>query len=420
MSSAALHAEPAELVRSAKKWIVTLSVAAVVSCVFGGLAFFLNSHPRAAKSDDGGHLAERYSGLGSGPWGRLEYLPIIIAPPLPYASENIEDFSSPVVWRFPNVGSAGLSALFEDISISEPLRTKLMSMAQINASYRGMDIYPSREFVLGLSREARGKLYVALCGYMANGDQQKQFVFRGSSPAQWFAGSMVSQETRKLVEPLIHHRRGFMYFADLRSIAGAVAPRSELVNLVKTLSRDATFIVHLKLSKNSDIEALVNYWGRGGRTQNVRPIIESLVRSGTDQGINIIHLLPSFARRKLYTYSSRLDAKTRPKRDCNWTAANFFNETPDDRFCDPREVANTLRNDYRWVHGDLQLGDIAVVLDANNMSVHSAVYVADDLFFHRCGPGASAPWTLARGKDLVNYYPRSKKVTIRYYRRRDL
>ncbi|MBC8372867.1 MAG: hypothetical protein H8E53_04680, partial [Planctomycetes bacterium] len=114
------------------------------------------------------------------------------------------------------------------------------------------------------------------------------------------------------------------------------------------------------------------------------------------------------------------DSDIKQWRDCNWTAVNFFHEVPDDRFCNPGEVVNALRKDYYQINDKGHLGDIAIVLDSNNRSVHAGVYIADDIFFHRCGPGSSAPWTLARGKDLVNYYPRKQSVTIRYYRRKDL
>ncbi|MDP6633554.1 MAG: hypothetical protein QGG42_01480 [Phycisphaerae bacterium] len=418
--SVELLAEASEIIRSAKKWIIVLSVAAVLSWVLSGAVLILTSHARIETADARGYPPADSYRTNSGPWGRLEHLPVVIAPPLENVSENIEDFSASAVWRFPNVGPAELPVLFESISLSDSLRTKLLSMAQIDISLRGMVIRPSREFVLGLSRIDRGKLYTALCGYMENGDQQKQFVFRGTSPEQWFTGSGVSPDTRKLVEPLIYRHRGFMYFADLRSIAETVNPPSQLPRLVRALSRDATVLVHLKLDKNDNIDALVKYWGCGGREQQVRPILESLVRNGVEREINIVHLLPPLARRKLYTYSPRLDAETRPKRDCNWTAANFFNETPDDRFCDPKEVVKMLRNDYRRVHSSLQLGDIAVVLDEKKMSVHSAVYVADEIYFHKCGPGASAPWTLAREKDLASYYPRTKQGSIWFYRRKDL
>jgi len=403
-----------------KKWMAVLTLAAIAGVVFICVVMLQRYLPRVENGNtDTGPGADPII-AGDGPWGQLEYASIVISPPLEYAVEIADDFSTGTVWHFPDVDSAGLSNLLKEISLEAPLREKLLSLAKINTSLGGMSIYPPKEFVLSLSSESRSVLYVALCSYMENGDHQKQFAFRGSSTDQWFAGSAVSPKTRKLVEPLIYQRQGFMYFADLRSLAEFITSRGELLRLVKTLSSEATFIVHLKLSADSDLESLVNYWGRGGRAQEVRPILESLVQKGGNQRINIVHLLPPLPRRKLYTYQAYSDGDIKQWRDCNWTAVNFFQEVPDDRFCKPGEVVSALRKDYYQINDKGHLGDIAIVLDANNRSVHAAVYIADDIFFHRCGPGSSAPWTLARGKDLVNYYPRSKKTTIRYYRRKDL
>ena len=357
---------------------------------------------------------------GAGPWGQLEYLPIVISPPLEYVAENDVDFSGEVVWHFPNVGSAGLSALLREIGFAAPLVAELESMAKANVSLPGMSLYPSKEFVLGLSAEARAKLYLALCDYKQNSDHRNQFLFRGDSLEQWFAGSTISPETRKLIGPLIYRRGNFMYFADMRTIVSSLPSRDGRLNLLRALRRDATFLVHVKISAKSDLEALVRYWGRGGRVQDVRPILESLVQRGNDQSISITHLLPPMPRRKLYTYPAQSITDNAISRSCHWTSLNFFNEVPDDKFSKIAEVTRSLQEDYYRIHGNLQLGDIAVVLDARNAAIHSATYIADDIFFHRCGADSSAPWALTRGEDLCDYYPRHGKTGIRYYRRKNL
>jgi len=211
-----------------------------------------------------------------------------------------------------------------------------------------------------------------------------------------------------------------MYFGDFRTI-GHLASRTERSNLLKTLMRNVTFLVHLKVSPDSDLEALVKYWGRGGRAHEVRPILEALVQKGSEQAINITHLLPALARRKLYTYPahSGLDIMDRP-RDCHWTSMNFFNEAPDDSFCDGRKVSRALQTNYYQIDGNLRLGDIVMLVSSRLKAVHSAVYIADDVFFHRCGPKSFEPWALTRRKDLEAYYPSHQKFKTYYYRHNSL
>ena len=421
--ASASHAEAVKTAHhSMRKWVSVLAVFVAASWVLIGVVMFQNRTPAIAKGAMNSSAATRPMVAGAGPWGQLEYTPIVISPPLEYVEENELDFSEPVAWHFPNVGSERFARLLKETGLAAPLAAELKSMAKANFELPGMSIYPSKEFLLGLSAEARAKLYLALYNYRCNRKLHTQFLFRGNTPDQWFAGSTVSPEIRKLVEPLIYRHGNFMYFDDMQSIANSIPSRGQRLELLKTLRRDATFLVHVKVSKKSDIEAMVNYWGRGGRVQDVRPILESLVQRGGEQHINITHLLPPLARRRLYTYPARLIsiANTTTNRDCHWTSLNFFKDVPDDKLARDGAIRRETEQNYYRIHGNLQLGDIAVIVDAQNVPVHSATYIADDVFFHRCGSGSSSPWALARGEDLVDYYPRSAKLQIAYYRRKDM
>ena len=392
--------------------VAIVMVAALIPCVVilrNSMSSSAHTNPDAASSP----VAK--------PWGQLEYTPIVIAPPLEFVPDPpIECYSEDTVWHFSELGPDGLSILLQKTGLSAPFSEKLLSMAVPNEAIGGMSIHPHRQFVLDISPKDRAALYIALYDNRQNIDQQNLFRFHGSSPDDWFAGSEVSPAVRKLVDPLIYRRGEFMYFADIRSI-GYIASRTKRLNLLKALKRDATFLAHLKISPDSDIEALVKYWGRGGRENEVRPILEAMMQRGSEQSINITHLLPALARRKLYTYPARSDSDIAERnRDCHWTAVNFFNEPPDDTFCDSAKVAAAMETDYYRISGHLQLGDIIVLINSRRKVVHSAVYIADDVFFHRCGPRSSAPWMLTRRGRLGAYYPSNEKFKIRYYRHNSL
>ncbi|MBT3200940.1 MAG: hypothetical protein HN350_13625 [Phycisphaerales bacterium] len=401
--------------RSFKRPAIAITIALVavlISCAVILHNWMYNSAPE--RSDDTAASVPK-------PWGQLEYTPLTIAPPLEFVRDPlINKFPEDVFWRFPKIAPARLPAHLKSIGLSAPFSEKLMTMARPDKAVRGSRIDPSRQFVLDVPLKDRTALYIALLTDPSNAYQRRQFQFRGSSPDEWFAASGVSPATRKLVEPLIYRRGNFMYFSDYRSIGDSISP-AERSNLLKTLHRDATFLAHLKISRDSDIEALVRYWGRGGRANEVRPILEAMAQKGGEQSINITHLLPALARRKLYTYpgQSDLEKRTRP-RDCHWTSMNFFNEEPDDSFCEGRKVVAAKMRDYYRVGGNLKLGDIVTVLTSRLTAVHSAVYIADDIIFHRCGPGPSAPWALARRKDIEAYYPSHAKYQIRYYRHKKM
>ncbi len=413
------HHEAVKTAHAVRKWVIVLAGTVVVSWVIIGVVFFKHRDSITANGDTGAAAATR-PGPGQGRWGKLEYTPIVISAPSEYVSDAAINYTGPVVWRIPGAGSRELARFIDSCALDPAIAAELEKMAQIDLSIQGMSMHPSREFVLGLKPADRAKLYMALSGYQENTDIRRQFVFCGKSPDDWFSGSEVSLETRKLVEPLIYRHGNFMYFADIRTIYSEISSRSQQVALLKALRSESTFLAMLEVSSKSNIEELVNYWGRGGRVQDVRPILESLIRRPGTNKINITHLLPSLARRRLYTYPARSTADLLVMRDCHWTSLNFFNETPDDKFIDIDTCIAELQESYYLIHGHLQLGDIAIVLDKQGMAIHSATHIADGVFFHRCGSNSSAPWSLIRAENLMGVYLRGRGVRLMYYRRKNM
>ena len=207
-------------------------------------------------------------------------------------------------------------------------------MAQDNPSENGLTIRPTPEIVAGMKPEIRAALYGVLARFPENPDQASAFRFEGSSPDEWFAGSSLSPSTRQLVDPLIYRRGNLMYFADNRVVEQKLASPDELWLLLKALSRCRTLLVDVEISQESDVESLVNYWGRGGRTKDVRPILESLSSAPSPETISISRLLPALPQHLLYTYPDAEDRDSPLRRNCHWTSFNFFNAEPDDRFAD--------------------------------------------------------------------------------------
>jgi len=354
------------------------------------------------------------------PWGKIERIPITIAPPIEFVPEftPLEKFE--IVWYFPNTSGSRLAELLAESGISEEVRKQLMSMAALEPSISGYAIRPSEEFVYQLSRQDRARLYVLLAQFAENFYHVKAFRFCGKSLDDWLRGAPLSEETIALVRPLVFQHEGYLFFADLRVIEKRISSADERLALIKALSREATFLARLRVDQNSDIEGLVNYWGRGGRAKDVRPLLESAASVPGGVSLAISHLLPPFARQRLYTYPVPPERAPAINQDCHWTAFNFFNTEPDNRFCDENEVVKALDNEYYRVFGNLQLGDIVMFFIEGNRVIHSAVYIADDILFTKNGSIASRPWMLTTLEDMKGYYPTLKPKEIRYYRKKNI
>jgi hypothetical protein len=224
------------------------------------------------------------------------------------------------------------------------------------------------------------------------------------------------------VEPLIYRDGDTLHFADAAIVRAEIAEAAERQRLAKTLLRQATMLVRLRVTQDSEIPALVQYWGRGGRSTDIRPLLESVAGASDAGFIDIVHLLPSFARNRLYRYPKLTTADViKPLlANCLWSSLNFFSTEPDDRFLEVDTALSALRQNYHIVEADYQLGDIIGFLDAEGDLYHVAVYVADDLVFTKNGMSPVSPWTLMPLERVKEYYrTHSDNPRLIYHRRND-
>ncbi|MFM7354079.1 MAG: hypothetical protein ACKO1G_13865, partial [Microcystis aeruginosa] len=87
----------------------------------------------------------------------------------------------------------------------------------------------------------------------------------------------------------------------------------------------------------------------------------------------------------------------------------FFNRgLPDDGLNDPAYVGTVLKDQYQPVVGHPQFGDIVLLTLPDGSSIHSAVYIADNIVFTKNGPSLTNSRTRPRKRDFIKFdYPRT-------------
>lgn len=181
-----------------------------------------------------------------------------------------------------------------------------------------------------------------------------------------------------------------------------------------------TLLVKLRVKPDSDVEALLSYWGIGGRGEAVRPLMEALDDVPGGVSLNISYFFPTFARMRLYTYPKAGKISPAGKEDCFWTAMNFLNEVPDDNMMDREQLLAKLRAEYKEVKGELRFGDVLAVINSQKIVAHMCVHVADDVVFTKNGMSANAPWVLMRRPQMLKEYGGEQALRIRAYRKEHL
>jgi hypothetical protein len=354
-----------------------------------------------------------------GPWGNVEYVPITIAPP----PEFLQELSPTAInnkWHFPGNAVEQVKAYFQSLALTDEQRSRLLARLVAAPEINGYVLTPEPEVVRTLSPEVRGRLYRTLAGSDLNTDQVNAFRVPRVEFQQRLAALSGLKLDMNLFRDLFYEKGEYKFFADLPLILPQIPQTDDRVLLVQTLTEQTTFLARLRVKENSNIDDLENYWGRGGRSKDIGPLLQSLARIRGGQTIDVIHLLPSFARRRIYSFPRPTTAANAVAYDCHWTSLNFFSDQPDDRFLDKKFVKETLKNDYYPIYGNPLLGDLVLLVSGSNSIIHTAVYVADNFVFTKNGSRYTSPWIFMRVEDVKAYYPEEETVTVSYARRKDL
>jgi|WetSurMetagenome_2_1015567.scaffolds.fasta_scaffold103618_1 hypothetical protein len=356
----------------------------------------------------------------TGKWGELALVPIVISPPMELVFTDLGFMPRPT-WFFPGANADIVAQMLQSAGVSAADTARLRTQARSEPRIAGIILAPDPSWVRALDRETRSRIYHLLAKSELNVDQAQAFRYPGYNPEAWLDPSLISPHTRQLVEPLIYRDGNYMLFSDIELVRAEIGSVDELRRLCKALFRQPTVIARLSVGSSASIDALVEYWGRGGRRTEIRPLLESIAGGGASRFIDVTHLLPPFAQDRLYSYP-KLSAGDLDKPavvNCLWTSLNFFLPNPDNRFLDTAVALKTLKENYFVVETDFELGDIVALLDEKGDIFHAAVYIADDLVFSKNGISAMAPWTLMSLDDVKSYYRgRSENPRLIVHRRK--
>lgn len=363
--------------------------------------------------------ADEWTPAKPGPWGELVFRRVVIEPPenlLPVPSAA----AAPHVWTIRGQTAAQLDNWLATVPLSAPARAELADASRREIDGEVIRLHPSDGLVAGLSPEARAQIYTRLADFPENVAAAGPFRFRAAVANEWFRDSDLRPETIALVKRFLYRRGPALLFADLNLVLPQVPTQTERVHLIKTLSRKSTLMVQLRLRSDTDVDALVSYWGRGQRSRDIEPLLRSLQPRQGVAHIDLIHLLPRQPRQLLYTYPMPNERGGDSFLDCHWTSLNFFNIQPEPRFEDIDSLQQSFARDYHPITSKPTFGDVLLLTHSDNTVLHSCVYIADDIVYTKNGAQANAPWILMTLSDVLAYYPSDEPVETQVYRAKRL
>ena len=348
------------------------------------------------------------------PTGTFEYVRL----PLGEPDDLLPDVRLPLNpprWLFSGYSKVKLEAFFRSSELTDEQREGLLDAHRWETTPEGICVTPSLEIVASLSRRARSQIYPVLAESPVNTPQGHPFRFPLGGVPDRLLDARLSAKTVEVFNNLLYADEGTACFAD-GAVAQRLLPTQEFKALVSVLYCDPTFLMRLRVSPDTDINKLLHYWSKCGRSRELKPLFQSLARVPGGGAINIEHLLPPFARLRLYTHGLVAPDAAKSRQNCFWTALNFFSEQPDAQYLNVETVFRALDADYHPVVGERQLGDLVCLLDAKGRPAHLAVYIVDDVVFTKDGSDNCQPWVLMKIPDMLVEYiskPSLKLVTLR-------
>jgi hypothetical protein len=353
----------------------------------------------------------------AGPWGVIEYNYLYIEAPDELIA-NITVPNSTPRWVFPAAREAELRELFERAKLPTAMVTRMLQKPRKLEADGAITLFPSVAELEAMTPEMRSIVYARLATADQNEFYKDPVVFTGGDIEAWLRDVRIRPELKEKMRQMAYRRGDVPVFSDIPVLLSYAESDAEVRRILRLSTRVRTFVARLKVTPETDFNALYDYWSDQRRARSIRPFLESVAEKPSETSLDIVHLLPAFARRLLYTYPSLDLAASGRFPDCHWTSLNFFSRAPQAYYLDTRLATNHVIENYTPITEPYTFGDLLFFLDANGDAVHSCVYVADDIVFTKNGENMLTPWILMRLPNVRDLYSAVPGLKIQGYRRK--
>jgi len=402
------------------KLLCPLGLALLILAVWlvsSGLAYRSEGFPFFSKS------ASDYQ-LVPGPWGELEIWNLRLEIPEEFVGKE-ELAPRPTCWNFGKITETDVRQLLVVQGCTNADTEAIIRSARVEPGSGEFVAKPPESVVLRLPPEVRNRLYLFLSRNPANRYHLEPVYLPATQVKQILRKKSFSspREIQNLLDRLVYPRNGFIYFSDPEIILRHLPSDVERMEFLRAIFAVDAARAGLRLSQDSDLEKPLTYWTRstpGVTAKDLKPLMESFRNLKEAGPLSILYVLPPMARLRLYTTPHPEEMAAPKPPDCHWTALNFFRDEPDPRLSENQFASEFIKNNYYQIGQATQPGDLLLVLNPQGQVVHSATYIAADLYFTKNGLNVAQPWVLMREKDLIPLFSKREPAHSAYFRKKEL
>ena len=153
-------------------------------------------------------------------------------------------------------------------------------------------VVPSNEAVLGLTPQARVSIYSVLTPWEEDSYHHEPVVIFAHSVREWLRQEDLPEGVVAAIEKTSYHRGKNLVFADTPLVLRMVRTEEERLKIRKALTRTPTLVVSLRVTPETDVAAIANYWGGPKYAAEILPFLEANADSGASHSVGLGRLLP--------------------------------------------------------------------------------------------------------------------------------
>lgn len=353
----------------------------------------------------------------AGPWGTLQSFNVYIAAP-DHIVKMFQVPSAVTTWNFYGMSEKDVASLLDRADIPATFRSELTDRSRWTVTQDLIQVTPSNDSILALPPAARSAIYSVLAKWSANEFLHAPYFVPGGDVDAWLAGSGLRPELVDVIRRLTYPAGRASCFSDVSLVISLTRSDGEARAVIKSLSRTRTAILRLRLDDEADIAKVGRYWSAGeANAKDFFPLLESIKTNPLVNHLDIVHIIPPYARKLIYTYPHSSLAIGGRYPDCHWTSLNFFNYRPEGRLFDTQGATMFVLENLELGDPPYRYGDVLFFTDAQRQAVHSCVYLADDYVFTKNGASLISPWLVMKLQEVVDRYSVNGEPTIQIYRR---
>jgi len=337
------------------------------------------------------------------PWGRIEVRPVYLEVPDALLASRPKPNSVPR-WCFPNGTEASVRELFTRAGLPAAMQDRILNPAKRLIQQDTLILFPSPADQSAMTTGMRNIIYPELAKSLQNEFHYTPIYIQGGNLDEWLEHSGLNPALQLMVRQRVWQRDGNLVFSDVRALVEAAHSVDDVWSIFRAITRTRTLLIDLVLTPDLNTESVVDYWTAGDPAADTVPLLRAAIAGGGVSRLDVSRLLPPIPRRRLYTYPTLDLAAQGRMPDCHWSSLNFFSSSPQNYYLDSELVGARISDDYDFVKPPYRYGDLICYYRTPTITVHSCIYIADDIVYTKNGENTLAPWVFMPLEDVSAMY----------------